>query len=45
MKDLELGTEIGSGKFGQVYVCRHKITGMLFALKKVFKSTIKEHGM
>jgi serine/threonine protein kinase len=36
---------VGSGKFGEVYVCRHRITGGIFALKKVFKSTIREYKM
>ena len=41
LRDFELGDEIGSGKFGSVYVCRHRATGMVFALKKVFKSTVR----
>jgi len=40
-----MGAEVGSGKFGEVYRCRHKATGFLFALKKIFKSTIKEYNM
>lgn len=36
---------MGSGKFGDVYQCRHKQTGAMFALKKVFKSVIKENRM
>lgn len=45
MRDFELGKLVGSGKFGDVHICRHKPTGFLLALKKVFKSTIKEYGM
>jgi serine/threonine protein kinase len=36
---------VGSGKFGDVHICRHKTTGTLYALKKIFKSTIIEYGM
>lgn len=36
---------MGSGKFGDVFQCRHKRTGALFALKKIFKSTILEYRM
>jgi aurora kinase len=40
-----LGQTVGSGKFGDVYLCRHKATGCLFALKKIFKSVIRDYGM
>ena len=36
---------MGSGKFGDVYLCKHKATGMIFALKKIFKSVIQEYKM
>ena len=36
---------MGEGKFGVVYLARHKITASLFALKKIQKSTIKSHMM
>jgi serine/threonine protein kinase len=36
-----MGSSVGSGKYGEVYLCRHKATGMIFALKKIFKSTIR----
>lgn len=45
MEDFELGKCVGSGKFGDVFICRHKETGFLFALKKIFKSTILEYDM
>jgi serine/threonine protein kinase len=45
VSDFELGKEVGSGKFGDVYLCKHKRTGMLFALKKIFKSVIREYRM
>lgn len=40
LKDFELGKNVGSGKFGDVHICKHKATGTLYALKKIFKSTI-----
>lgn len=40
-----MGKTLGSGKFGDVLQCRHRKTGALFALKKIFKSTIKEYNM
>lgn len=41
ISQFELGKIVGSGKFGDVFQCRHKSTGTLYALKKIFKSTIK----
>lgn len=45
IQDFILGKELGSGKFGDVYQAMHKATGMLFAIKKIFKSTIMEYDM
>ena len=45
IQDFELGKCVGSGKFGDVFVCRHKLTGGFFALKKIFKATILEYDM
>jgi serine/threonine protein kinase len=45
IEDFELGKNIGSGKFGDVFQCRHKKTGTLYALKKIFKSMVLEYGM
>ena len=45
IRDLELGKCLGSGKFGDVYMCRHKKTNTAYALKKIFKSTVKEYQM
>lgn len=45
IEDFELGKCVGSGKFGDVFICRHKITGTLFALKKIFKSEIQSYNM
>ena len=45
IEDFELGKTLGSGKFGDVLQCRHKATGTLYAVKKIFKSTIQEYRM
>jgi serine/threonine protein kinase len=45
ISDFELGKCVGSGKFGDVFICKHKETGTLYALKKIFKSTINEYNM
>ena len=45
LRDFELGKLVGSGKFGDVHICCHKATGTMFALKKIFKSTIIEYNM
>ena len=41
ISDFELGKSLGSGKFGDVFVVKHKASKSLFALKKIFKSTIQ----
>ena len=45
MRDFELGKCVGSGKFGDVHICRHRSTGTIYALKKIFKSTLNEYKM
>ena len=45
LRDFELGKSLGSGKFGDVFQCRHKATNTFYALKKIFKSTILEYDM
>ena len=40
ISDFTLGKCVGSGKFGDVFMCIHKKTNTVFALKKIFKSTI-----
>ncbi|XP_047511163.1 aurora kinase B-like isoform X1 [Pieris napi] len=39
-KDFELGSALGQGKFGHVYAAREKETGLLVAIKTLFKSQI-----
>jgi hypothetical protein len=41
ISEFELGKCIGSGKYGDVFACRHKKTNTIYALKKILKSTIK----
>lgn len=43
--DFALGKTLGEGKFGVVYQAIHKVSGMLFALKKIPKEMIKSHLM
>lgn len=45
IQDFEIGGCIGSGGFGDVFLCKHKRTGFLCAMKKLLKSTIKEYRM
>jgi aurora kinase len=45
IRDFHLGKCMGSGKFGDVYLCVHKSTGFLCAIKKIFKSTIRDYNM
>ena len=40
-----MGKCVGSGKFGDVFLCEHKTTRTIYALKKIFKSTINEYNM
>ncbi|KAF5275868.1 hypothetical protein FQR65_LT04107 [Abscondita terminalis] len=40
LKDFELGTRLGRGKFGRVYVAREKRTGYIVAMKTLLKKEI-----
>ncbi|XP_057964972.1 uncharacterized protein LOC131155684 [Malania oleifera] len=42
--DFELLTMIGKGAFGEVRVCREKITGHVYAMKKLKKSEMLRRG-
>jgi serine/threonine protein kinase len=33
-----LGRKLGEGKFGDVYLCKHKATQMIYAIKIILKS-------
>lgn len=40
LDDFELGTRLGRGKFGRVFVAREKQTGLIVALKTMSKNEI-----
>jgi serine/threonine protein kinase len=40
-----MGKKLGEGKFGSVSLVRHKVTGGMFALKKIPKELIQSHMM
>lgn len=40
-----MGKKLGEGRFGIVWVAVHKLSGSIFALKKIGKSTIKGNFM
>lgn len=44
LSDFEIGTPLGRGKFGRVYLAREKSTKYMVALKAMFKSElVKDH--
>lgn len=43
--DFQIGKCMGDGKFGKVFPCRHKHSGVLFALKEIQKDVIKSNKM
>lgn len=42
---FELGTVLGRGKFGEVFLGRHQATGFIAAIKKIEKAKVKEFKM
>ena len=40
LEDFEVGKPLGRGKFGNVYMAREKSTGMVIALKVIFKKQV-----
>jgi hypothetical protein len=40
ISDFVLGKKLGSGKFGEVFVARHKQSGFICALKKISKGNM-----
>jgi serine/threonine protein kinase len=38
---FELGTVLGRGKFGEVFLGRHQETGFISAIKKIEKAKVK----
>lgn len=45
VQGFQIGRVLGKGKFGEVFLGKHIITGFLVALKKVDKVKLKEFGM
>lgn len=45
INDFEIGTPMGRGKFGRVYLAREKSTQVVVALKMLFKSELVKGGM
>jgi len=45
MGQFKLGKKLGSGRFGNVYLCEDKATRTIYALKVMSKSKIKEADM
>ncbi|KAI9914788.1 hypothetical protein PsorP6_008558 [Peronosclerospora sorghi] len=45
LDDFEIGRELGTGKFGQVYLAREKNSRMIVALKVLVKEQLKAAGV
>ena len=45
LKDFDIGRKLGAGKFGNVYLARQKESGMLCALKVLYKSQLEKSGV
>jgi len=43
LQDIDVGKRLGAGKFGSVYIARHRATGFLFALKVLDKKQLIKH--
>lgn len=41
LEDFEMGQKLGEGRFGEVFLAKHKETGFLVAIKKISKMKIK----
>ena len=44
-KDFEFGKRLGKGRYGDVYIVRHKLTGFLCAMKVIDKDIVREEEM
>lgn len=44
MDDFELMKVVGRGSYGKVYMCKHKSSGEIFALKALKKDVLVERG-
>ncbi|XP_063178064.1 aurora kinase C-like [Chroicocephalus ridibundus] len=45
LEDFEVGRPLGKGKFGNVYLARERGSGLLVALKVLFKSQVEKEGV
>ena len=45
INQFKLGKKLGSGRFGNVYIAEEKLTKMIYAIKVMNKSKIKEAEM
>lgn len=45
IEDFALGKKLGEGRFGNVFMAIHKVSGAIFALKRVPKATLKQSLM
>jgi aurora kinase len=44
IQDFSIGQELGHGKFGKVYVAKHRATGMMFSLKVMDKNKVQSEN-
>lgn len=45
LHDFEIGRELGSGKFGHVYLAREKVSRVVVALKVLVKDQLRASGV
>lgn len=45
IEDFVIGKQLGSGKFGNVFAVKHKLTGFMCALKIIPKEMVKEENI
>lgn len=45
IEDFRLGRLLGNGKFGSVYVAKHRLTGFVCAIKIIPKEMVKEENI
>lgn len=45
LNDFSIGKKLGKGKFGEVYLVRHKRIGLICAMKVLSKEVIKQNGL
>ena len=45
IKDFKFIRDLGRGKFGEVFLAEHILTGCLVAIKKLCKQKLKEYKM